>query len=358
MAEAAETIDVRILELVSEAGARVEDLDQRCQDRDLRDLAYLCDPWELIGHHLDLSYADISAIKEDNPRAEIRRLKVLKRWKETNLRPTFKVLIKAFLNCGKTQQALIICERVKQLGIGGAGRPGTHQVSSSEQCNLLPVQMPSRNSVQSRIQESMRRLNRIFSDVQTQFMKVTGLTLDKLKSHVATLESFKCQSPTRLFRSENIHEFFHYLKDYCNAQSHDILEDLIKLLGDDETKRKMSDFKMEYKNFQRRTKLKDFVGNYEGPETTPPDYKELEIKLGENWHEKTLEDLANLQCQISLKAWLLKKIEEGSLIVKYLVPDGEKRLPLQRISDYLREQNVLSIRIDGKNLVTFSEQGN
>ena len=350
MAEASE-LQPNVSDLADIAGIGVEDLDQECRECDLSGFAYHCDPWELIGHHLQLKDVDISAIKENYDSAEMRRLKVLKKWWDTNLRPTYKVLIEAFLRCGKTQQALQICKTVKRLYSEGSN---TCQVGSREHVSVATEQMSYRsvgttadNTVQTSVRESIRDLELKFSDVQRQFVTAAGVTLERLKDCVATLPSFKSSTPSRLFRSDSVHDFFHYLKEYCNTQSHDILDDLIKVLGDNETKKKMHHFKMEYQAFQRRAKLKDFVGNYEGPTTTPSNYKELEMKLGENWQERTLEDLDNLRRQISLEAWLLKKVEEGCFIVQYLIPSHEN-LIFDKIDDYLHSQNVVCILIDNE----------
>ena len=368
MTEASGPID--IVALIDEAGvAGVQDLEQEINELDLHDLADLCDPWELIGRHLRLKEADISAIKENYSSAELRRLKMLNKWRDTNLRPTYKMLIDAFLKCGKVQQALVICNKIKQLNSEGSS---TRQVRTREQqpYDISSVQMSQYSSVgtvgsltaaldhtvHTSLEESIRDLELQFSDVQRQFMRDAGVTLIELKDCIATLSSFKpgtCTQPPQILSSSSVNEFFFYLKEYCNTQSHDILDDLIKVLGDDETKKKMSDFKMEYKAFQRRTKLKDFIGKYEGPVIIPPKYKELEIKLGDNWREKTLEDLENLRCQISLiNRWLLKKIEEGSLIVKYLVPDDENLLLDDKTIDNLHNQSVSYIWIDKKPVFT------
>ena len=352
MAEASK-LQPNVSDLADIAGIGVEDLDQECRECDFSGLADLCDPWELIGHCLRLKDADISAIKENYVSAEMRRLKVLKKWWDTTLRPTYKVLTEAFLRCGKTQQALQICKTVKRLYSEGSNacQVGSREhVSvdlSTEQMSYRSVGTTADNgTVQTSLRESIRDLELKFSNVQRQFVRAAGVTLEELKQCVATLPSFKSSTPSKLFSSVSVYQFFHNLKEYCNTQSHDILDDLIKVLGDNETKKKMHHFKMEYRAFQRRAKLKDFVGNYEGPMTTP-NYKELEMKLGENWRERTLEDLETLRRQISLEAWLLKKIEEGCFIVKYLIPSHEKLMPYN-IGGYLHSQNVVRIWIDNE----------
>ena len=80
MAEASELQPNVSGDLADIAGICVEDLNQECRECDLVGFADLCDPWELIGHHLRLKDADISAIKENYDSAEMRRLKVLKKW--------------------------------------------------------------------------------------------------------------------------------------------------------------------------------------------------------------------------------------------------------------------------------------
>ena len=137
----------------------------------------------------------------------------------------------------------------------------------------------------------------------------------------------------------------HSLKSYCCALSPDILEGLIELLGDTETKHQLGEYKRNLCAFQCETKLKDLVGNYDGP--TPPEYKEVQLKFGDNWREKTLADLKILRSQVSYKSWLLKVINTGSLTVTFLVP-STKDLDLGvHLRDYLKSQCVLQIIMDG-----------
>ena len=270
---------IDIAALAFEAGVSVEDLDQECRECDLSDLAHLCDPWELVGHHLRLKEVDISAIKENYDSAEMRRLKALKKWRDTNLRPTYRVLIEALLRCDKTQQALAICKKAKDV-----------HSSEGSVTSMSPSSLGD-TAVQRRIKESLRELELMFSDVQRQFMSTAGLTLEDLKDCIATLRSFRPRSrasPPQILNSVSVQEFFFHLREYCNILSHDILDDLIKCLGDDKTKQKMGDFRTKWKDFSRKTRVKDILTNIM---TTPSLFKQLEMNLGENWHEKTLEDL-------------------------------------------------------------------
>ena len=107
----------------------------------------------------------------------------------------------------------------------------------------------------------------------------------------------------------------------------------------------------DYREFQEGTKLRDLIGTFKGPETMPPDYDELRVKLGDNWREKTLADLENLRCRMALRALLLKMIEDGSVTVVYFIPKYEKLHHLNDQADYLYSQNVTRIVVlQGKTL--------
>ena len=345
-----QSIDVR--DLAHRAGISLQDLEEECRDHHLLDFAGLCDPWELVGYHLKLTQPQINAIKEDynSHGAEMKRIMVLRKWKETVLTCTYRALVEAFLKCNKAQQALTVCEAVKvhlsttrdNEGQGQRREETSPQQIAHHDGTAASIQSP----VNRAITESLRELDRHFSHVQMQLINTAGVTLRELRLRISTLASFS-GDPTQLLRSSTIEEFFHSLKQHCNALCPDILEDLIEQVGDEEAKREMREFKLKCEAFQRETKLKDMIGNYEGPTSVPLNYKELEIKLGEGWREKTLKDLENLQCRISLQSRLLKKIREGSLIVTYLVPIS-LNLPIENLISFLQELDVLQITMDRK----------
>ena len=334
----------------------MQDFERPCRDCDISEFAKLCDPWELIGHHLGLDQSQLNAIKEDYRPTQLRRIKMLQKWKETRLRPLYSNLIEALLQCGMVEQALSIGHKLK----ADQNRPWRPAIAAAELDNPGKAAMRSGSShihsamienlgaeyqMRSHIRESLRALDRQFAGVQIQLTKSAGVTLGELKLCISTLPSFQSKQPTPLLQSNDVNEFFHVLKDYCNALCPDILEDLVEVLGDEDTKRKWIDFNQEHKVFQQKTKLKDLIGNFTGPVTMPLDYEELEMKLGENWHEKTLEDLENLRYRMSLRAWILKMINDGSVIVVYFVPRIDYYSQLNDFGDYLRSQNVLQISI-------------
>ena len=340
-------IDVR--DLAHKVGINLQDLDEECRDHHLLDFAALCDPWELVGYHLKLTQPQINAIKEDynSHGAEMKRIMVLRKWKESVLTCTYRALVDAFLKCNNAQQALTVCEAVKvhlSTTRDDEGQGQRREETSTQQ--IAHHDGAAASPVNEAIRESLRELDRHFSHVQMQLINTAGVTLRDLRLRISTLASFS-GDPTQLLRSSTIEEFFHSLKQHCSSLCPDILEDLIQQVGDEEAKREMREFKLKCEAFRRETKLEDMIGNYEGPTSVPLNYKELEIKLGEGWREKTLKDLENLQCRISLQSRLLKKIREGSLIATYLVPVS-LNLIFEDLISYLQEQDVLQITMDKK----------
>ena len=353
---------IGVSDLVKQAEISLDSLNRDCTDSDLRQFANLCDDtWELTALDIGLSDSQITAIKEDNGRAEVRRTKFLLKWKETTLRHTYRTLVDAFLKREKTQQALTICKAVKALSHSTTGDVSSQpRVIDPRERNNTPSHASSikseTNSTSKNIKNRIHALEIMFSRVQIQFMNGPSVTLKGLKSCLATLSSYKSETPTPLLEAKDVNEFFHRLKDYCNAQDPKILEDLIEVLGDEETKKKLSQFAEESTVFRCETKLKDMIGNYDGPENIPPKYKELEIKLGDNWRDKTLEDLREAKSNISLRLWLLKYINEGSLIVTYMVPNSEDLQLDAEQRAYLCRQNVIEITVGGK--YAFKNEGN
>ena len=340
---------VRALDdILREVGISVEDLNNRCSDAALTEITRIGYDWEVIATELGLSEAHIYDIKEEHIRAEMRRIRAFTKWKESTRNPaTYRTLVSAFLARERLQNAREICEIVKhQKAISSSGQ---HTVD--EPVNVLTSQFTGSMSLQPAnpsisIRDIRRRLERKFASVQRRLMNSNGVTLRGLTQCVATLPSFRSEAPT-LLKATSVEEFFHELKNYCTTLNPDILEDLVEELGDEETKERLGDFTREYEDLNQM-KLCDLIGNFEDSECMPPGHKELKLKLGDNWHEKTLADLKRLKEQISLKHWFLKFITGGSITVTYLVPNSETLHLLQNLEDFCQSQDVLSISMGGK----------
>ena len=68
-------------------------------------LSKFCVPWKLVGKHLRLSDAQLSAIDADKRDTKLKRIGVLEEWKETmSFKATYKVLVTALFDCGMADQ--------------------------------------------------------------------------------------------------------------------------------------------------------------------------------------------------------------------------------------------------------------
>ena len=97
------------------ARAGVIDINRECGTDDILSLASFCDPWQLVGRHLHLSEAQISAIDGDNRSTDLKRLGTLQKWKEMFVfNATYRVLVEALIDCSKVQQASEVCKYLAQ----------------------------------------------------------------------------------------------------------------------------------------------------------------------------------------------------------------------------------------------------
>ena len=75
--------------------------------------------WKLIGRHLRLTEADITAVDGDNRTVEEKRVGMLEKWKQKfAFRATFKTLVESLLAEGKFIDAVEACNVI---GAAAAG---------------------------------------------------------------------------------------------------------------------------------------------------------------------------------------------------------------------------------------------
>ena len=241
-------------------------------------LAEFCDPWENIGYRLHLKEAIINGIKEDKHTSEMRRIATLQSWKEEFAhRATYRDLVQALIESKCAQKALDLCIKIKELHPALERVPmllTTEPTSPIDRDSAAEFTIPD-----GHVAHSIESLQTWFILIQNRFFQSdgagTGVMLQQLQTCISTLPSFTTDTPQAILKVDTIPEFARNLKQYCCALDPDIVEILIEKLGDEETKSRMRMYSKALHSFQDKTKLKDFIGNYEGP--TPPDseYKEV-----------------------------------------------------------------------------------
>ena len=354
-------------ELANEAGLSSECLDLAFREEHAHLLAEFCDPWEEIGYHLRLAKSKINCIKEDNATTEKRRIGTLQEWKERFAhRATYRVLIEALIGSGRAQQALDLCIKMKGLRPASESEGTSVMPRDPSLLTTAPTSPVDRDSSSEEfnipdvdISQSIKSLQTRFIHIQNRFLQSdaagTGVTLQQLQTCISTLPAFSTDTPQALLEVGSILHFAHNLKQYCCALDPDILESLIEVLGDTETKSMMNVYSRALHNFLCKTKLKDFIGNYAGP--TPPDveYKEVQIKFGDSWREKTLADVKQMKSQISRRSWFLKMVSIGSVHVIFMIPQVEDLELDVHLRIHLQSQGVLQIFVCG--VCIFNSEG-
>ena len=339
-------------ELAEEAGLPIQCLDKIFHEENAHLLAEFCHPWENISYHLKLTKVDISTIKNDKETTEL-RIAMLETWSEKFAhKATYRVLIEALIQSKHAKQALNLCRKIKGEipGITDNDKSNGLSLFSTAQratdCHETTNEelVPNTDIAQSIDQLSMR-----FICIQNRFLQSgsgSGVTLEQLKTCISTLPSFTTDNdPELLLKAESLDLFIFNLKRYCCALNPDILEGLIAVLGDVETKSKIKEYNKDLHDFRHKTKIKDFIGNYEGP--TPPEFKDVQLKLGDNWREKTLADLKLINSQISRQAWLVKMASIGSIYVTFMIPQEDDLELGIHLRNYLQSQCVLQILVQG-----------
>ena len=379
---------VTVRELAEKAGLPLQHLDRVLCEEHTHILAEFCDPWEKIGYHLKLTKANVSTIKDPNATTEKRRIAMLEKWKERFAhKATYRVLIKALIRSEHPQQAFNLCQKIKQHEMPASDHSDNNVKSvmqlsdsslfSTEQKTDSHLSVEVVSIPDTGLAQSIDQLQVRFICIQNRFLQSgagTGVTLERLQTCVSTLPSFTCVAcmhtsahssqitkkmerdcchgtPEVLLKVNSIELFMANLEKYCCCLNPDILEGLIEVLGDVETKYMMKEYNRDLHDFRCKTKLKRFIGNYN--RQTPPEYKEVQLKLGDKWREKTLADIKVINSQISQQPWLLKMVARGSIHVTFMSPQVDDLKLGDHLRDYLKTKSVLQIHVCGEHIFNF-----
>ena len=100
-----------------------------------------------------------------------------------------------------------------------------------------------------------------------------------------------------LFSTTNVDELYAILSSYWNLFHPALMEHLVNKLGDEDLKARMNHYLDDLYHFRIRTTLGEFMDKWVGE--IPPGYHEFVLELGEEWREKTVEDLEQFRIRLS-----------------------------------------------------------
>ena len=187
---------------------------------------------------------------------------------------------------------------------------------------------------------------------------VTQLPVSVKYQHVGFLEGNRLA----INDTKSVNEIFSILALYWDFLNCGLLDVIVCRLGNDETKQLMEQYKEKLREFRMKTKLGDYIGK--GKESNPRLFTEFTTELGDDWRERTLEDLEEFRIeqarsmQVEKYALSCTRIKLGSVSVTWALPSSLPGIAdtLQSILPRLKkEYDVLMVVFQGKHIPELSE---
>ena len=155
-----------------------------------------------------------------------------------------------------------------------------------------------------------------------------------------------------LSNASNVDELFIIISPYWNSLHPTLLAHLVKKLADEKLKCRMKKYTDDLYKFRVRTRLGDFIEKWAGG--VPSGFDEFVLELGEEWRERTVEDLEQFRVHLSRQQCIgghmtyMKKVMPGSIFVELVLPQCCFPLTFNRdMQKFLREGGVLGVYVGG-----------
>ena len=271
-----------------------------------------------------------------------------------------------------------LAEHTKQLPITtttetASDQPRDVSVTTAEHIK----QPPSDHEVANITAESLEQeIEKEIQELEEQFFSVAYKaaqdleTVDLLKIKVCIMQlsastkflhmKFLQENHTAISNAKNVQEIFFLCAMYWDFLNCGLLNEIVRKLGNYETKQLMEKYTEKLREFRVKTKLEDFIDKW--ARSCPAHFSEFVSKMGD-WRYRTLEDLENFRIELArticVEEYALHyiKIKPGSVSVTWALPSS-----LTEIADTLnifpqlqKEYNVLMVAFQGKHIPELSE---
>ena len=187
---------------------------------------------------------------------------------------------------------------------------------------------------------------------------ITQLPVSIKHQHIKFLQG----NLSAINKATNVHEIFSILALYWDFLNCGLLNEIVRRLGNYETKQLMDQYMEKLRKFRVKTNLGDFIGKW--ARCCPPHFSEFITELQGEWREHTLEDLENLRIKLArticVEGYALPCIstKPGSVTVAWAIPSSLPGIAdtLQSIFLLLEEEyDVLAIVFQGRRIPELSE---
>ena len=227
-------------------------------------------------------------------------------------------------------------------------------------------------SLERNIEKEIQELEEEFSSVVMKAaLDLEKIELSLVKLHITTQLPVSIKHQHIKFLQDNlpaisnaksVQEIFSILALYWDFLNCGLLNEIVRRLGNHETKQLMDQYMERLREFRVKTKLGDFIGKW--ARCCPPHFSELITELPGEWSEHTLEDLENLRIELArticVEGYALPCIstKPGSVTVTWAIPSSLPGIAdtLQSIFLLLEEEyDVLAIVFQGRRIPELSE---
>ena len=234
---------------------------------------------------------------------------------------------------------------------------GLHSQPPPDHLEGVQAQPPS-------LEEEIRLFEKKYEDLVNYVLsafKIGGVSIGRILDCLRQLPvSLKLQcveflqsQAARLSRVSSIDELFFILSPYWDFLNPSLLTHLAYRFGDDETKRLVEGYLEQLREFRMRTKINHFIDKWTGRPL--PGTLEIVMELGENWEEKSLEQLEEFRIELLRKCYFedyvmpLKRIRSSSVDAIFSFPESVDidSLKLESLREFFREHQVLRILLNG-----------
>jgi len=245
---------------------------------------------------------------------------------------------------------------------------GANSPQLSTGAGELPFQPPTNQFKGTQVQplslvEEIKQFEKKYADLVVSVrnaFKRGGVSFEKvqdcllqlpvcLKQYAKLLQS----EAARLCQASSINELFFILSPHWDFLNPNLLAHLAHSFGDEQTIRLVEDYLGELREFRKRTKINNFIDKWTG--ILLPDTQEIVMELGDNWKEKSLEQLEELRIEVSRKRCFedyvmpLKRIKVSSVDAVFSLPESVDvdSLELESLREFFQEHHVLRILLNG-----------
>ena len=182
---------------------------------------------------------------------------------------------------------------------------------------------------------------------------ITQLPVSIKHQHIKFLQ----ENPSAINNAKSVLEIFIILAPYWDFLNCGLLNEIVRRLGNDETKHNMEKYMERLREFRVKTKLGDFIGKW--ARCCPPYFSEFITEMRGYWRDRTLEDLENFRIKLArrvcVEAYVLPyvTITPSSVLVTLALPSSLPGIAdtLQSIFSLLEEEyDVLMMMFQGKHI--------